>query len=84
MNLEAVLNNWSEYEKKKLTESTDGALFTCKDWEVEYLKKKIKDTFPFINEFSILGAIRGCCDNENPISREEFVRRVLKKLQMVH
>ena len=83
MNLHSVLENWSDYETKKQLVSTDVTMFSCEEWEINYLREKIKTTFPFINELYIIGAIRNCCQDD-PVPRQEFVRRVLKKLQMVH
>ena len=86
MNLSKVLENWADYEKKKTELGSEVNLFLCKEkWETDYLHNKIKEHFPFINDYHIIGAIQITCDKRiDPVTREEFVKAVMKKLQLVY
>ncbi len=86
MNLDTVLENWADYENKKLAAGSDVNFFSCSEkWETDYLRMKIKSIFPFINEMYIIGAIKIACENmPDTRSRREFVQAVLKKLGMAN
>jgi hypothetical protein len=82
MSAQTILNeDWSDYDNKK-KKGTDAKFFSCnEDWEVDYLKQKIKKAFPGLSESFILDAIASCCDRvPAPRPRKAFVECVMIKL----
>lgn len=80
MTAENVINaDWSDYNLRKTEEGRNVNDFSCKtEWEVEYLKEKIKSIFPNYTDESILMAIRKCCHLlKSPHNRTEFIIEVL-------
>lgn len=82
MSLELLLENWSDYDNKKIRGKEDTSFFSCDEsWEVAYLKNKIKEVYPDLDVAEILIAIIQCCEQvKAPRPRKEFVRCVLRKL----
>ncbi|MFH0896012.1 MAG: hypothetical protein V2A54_16385 [Bacteroidota bacterium] len=78
---ENILENWSEYDNRKLKKE-DALFFSCDEsWEREYLIKKIKYHNPALTEETILLAILNCCKKTNaPRPRKAFVICVLREL----
>lgn len=74
-----IYTDWSDYDRKK---KEDAVNFTCAEkWEVDYLKDKIKKTYPVLTENQIIKAIQDCCKyvvGSKP--REDLVDCVLKRL----
>jgi hypothetical protein len=85
MSLEKITeSDWSDYDNLK-KKKIDANFFSCGEkWEVDYLVKKIKEHFPFIDEFRIRSAIGYCCASvEGNKPRKEFVSCVLQSLKVV-
>jgi hypothetical protein len=74
--------DWSDYDNRKIRDKRDARYFSCtEEWEVDYLKRKIKKTHPFLDETKILAAIRSCCrEIAGNHPREPFVECVMGKL----
>lgn len=84
MSLYRVLENWSDYDNKKIRTGIEAHLFSCDEiWEVNYLKGKIKESYPYLNDGKILEAIEACCRQVSaPRPRKIFVECVLSRLQL--
>jgi hypothetical protein len=76
-----IYEDWSDYDDKKKKKG-DARFFACtEEWEVDYLKNKIKRLYPALAESDILKAIEACCKTLGaPRPREEFVDCVLRRL----
>lgn len=84
MNLNTVLENWSDYDNRKMKVG-DERFFACTEsWEVDYLDAKIKVIFPFLGILAIKEAIQHCCEStQTPRPRGAFVRCVLERLAVI-
>lgn len=82
MSLEKLLENWTEYDNKKIRDNRDGRFFACTEpWEVDYLVRKMRQVYPSLSEASIRNAISVCCAQlRAPQPRREFVQCVKGKL----
>jgi len=79
MSLEKVLNDWKEYDQKKIKDGLDPLYFIWNEsWEIHYLKTKIKYVYPVYDELMIFEAIDASCISEKiKIVRSDFVKKVL-------
>lgn len=84
MDYKQIFENWTEYDNLK-KKGVDRDFFSCEEeWEVDYLRGKIKEVYPSIDDDKILLAIKICCTTiEPPRPREEFVNCVLKRLGII-
>lgn len=84
MSLQKILENWSDYDKKKL-KGQDASKFSCTEsWEVDYLIDKIVRTYPSKSRQTVREAIEVCCKTvEAPRPREKFVICVLRRLGLI-
>jgi hypothetical protein len=82
MSLEKVLNDWKEYDRKKIKNGLDPNYFLWDEsWEIHFLKTKIKNIYPGVRELTIFQAIEASCGNRT-ILRKDFVQKVLTKLDL--
>jgi hypothetical protein len=79
---EILLEDWSEYDNKKIRGGSDRNNFACTEsWEVDYLIKKIYKHYPNYTHDQIREAITQCCTQVgSPHPRDTFVACVLKRL----
>lgn len=84
MSYKLILEDWLEYDIKKLEAKQNPQNFFCNEaWERIYLSKKIKQHYPTISDQQISTAIRECCIAlKAPHPRESFVRFVCLKLDI--
>lgn len=84
MNLERVLENWEDYDKKK-KKGVDARYFSCSEqWEIDYLTEKIVIVFPKQMPDRIRRAISSCCEIvPAPRLRRKFVECVLRRLRLI-
>jgi hypothetical protein len=84
MSIERLLENWNEYDNKKIRDGRDGRFFACSEsWEVDYLVKKFKAVYPHLAEAAIRAAISQCCtDLRAPQPRNQFVECVRRRLSV--
>lgn len=77
--------NWIEYDNKKIKGKPDSKYFACTElWEVNYLKKIIKESHPQFTDSKITEAIQACCKTiGSPHPRKTFVECVLKRLGVI-
>lgn len=82
MSLKLILEDWSDYDNRKIRDRRDAKDFACTEsWEVDYLKNKIRKHYPYLSEATILNAIKSCCSEiRSPHPRKPFVECVAKKL----
>lgn len=83
MTLRKILeDDWAEYDDAKVRGQKDAAFFACtEEWEVLFLKKKIKKHCPLLSDSEILSAIGLCCQMiRSPHPRDKFVECVVKLL----
>ena len=82
MSTKLILENWTEYDNRKIRDGRDGRFFACTEpWEVDYLKEKIKRHYPNLTNDQILAAIRQCCETiDSPRPRKHFVECVARRL----
>lgn len=78
-----MLDDWSDYDQKKL-KKPDANNFSCSEsWEVDYLKNKIKRHHPMYTDMQIINAIMLCDSHVNsPHPREKFVACVTALLEI--
>ena len=82
MSLQKVLEDWSDYENRKLSAGLGVHEFNCGEiWEVHYLVDRIKRVYPGHPGLHIQKAIFTCCQ-KRPVShqRNVFVKTVLNTL----
>ena len=84
MTVETLTKNWSDYDRLKAAQQKDATCFDYTvEWEVNYLAKKIKTTYPFIPEDLIREAIQICGERQiAPGTRASFTEAVLKRLSI--
>lgn len=84
MSLNVVLENWSDYDNRKMR-YTDSKFFACTEsWEVDYLIDKITKTYSGKSRQIVKQAIENCCSQLGPPHpREQFVQCVLKRLGLI-
>ena len=84
MTVEALTRNWNDYDRQKTAQQKDAARFDfTAEWELAYLTKKIKSTYPFIPETLIDEAVQQCAQrNTGPVSRVTFTEDVLRRLSI--
>ncbi|NBP68842.1 MAG: hypothetical protein EBR30_06500 [Cytophagia bacterium] len=84
MSLEKVLENWEEYDNKKL-KGVDARYFSCEEtWEVTYLTEKIFKSYNGVTKLAIQQAIMACCKTvAAPRPRKEFVKCILQRLGLI-
>jgi hypothetical protein len=84
MSLERVLENWEDYDNKKLR-GVDARYFSCEEeWEVNYLVDKIFKSFNGVTKAAIKNAIIACCETVRaPRPRKEFVKCILQRLGLI-
>jgi hypothetical protein len=77
-----VLQNWKEYDNRKMRSGLDPRFFNCyENWEIEFLVKKIQHIYAFIPDNHIRCAISKACDEGKlQKDREMFVSSVLEHL----
>ena len=82
MSIKLVLEDWSDYDNRKIRDRRDSKDFACTErWEVDYLKNKIKKHHPHLSESLIVNAIATCCrEIGSPHPRKPFVECVAKRL----
>ncbi|PBQ33659.1 hypothetical protein CNR22_18375 [Sphingobacteriaceae bacterium] len=77
-----IEDDWSDYDNLKITDGRDGRFFSCTEqWEVEYLRNKIKKYHTEFSDATINKAIQICCSlykGQQP--RIEFLQAVLMRL----
>lgn len=81
MSKELILEDWSEYDNRKL-KKVDRLFFSCEEkWEVDYLIKKIKKVYPHLDVNDIAFSISACCKIvDAPRPREAFINCVITSL----
>ena len=83
MSLEKVLNNWKDYDEKKIENGGDPNLFSCNEsWEIYYLKTKIRNEYPHYDDLKIFEAIEAISRTDHS-RRNDFVQLVLKRLGLI-
>lgn len=82
MSINKILEDWSDYDNKKIRDQRDSKDFACSEsWEVDYLVNKIKKNNPGLTESQIRNAISECCKIfKAPHPRRQFVECVAKRL----
>ncbi len=82
MSLEKILENWSDYDKRKIKSKPGSKDFACTEpWEVNYLVDRVKKVYTNIPGDNIHKAILWCCKElHTPQPREPFIKCVLNKL----
>ena len=82
MSLQKVLEDWSDYERRKSGNRSEIQEFNCTEpWEVNYLIDKIKKVFPWQAGIDIHKAIlQHCMEDPIPHPRRLFVKAVLNSL----
>lgn len=85
MSVKLILEDWADYDNKKITSGRDARFFACTElWERRYLKEKIKKYFPGLTEEQIDEAIIDCCSIlRSPYARKEFVEFVIMRLRAI-
>ncbi|HWR32141.1 MAG TPA: hypothetical protein VN451_01340 [Chitinophagaceae bacterium] len=85
MSLYRILENWSDYDNRKIRTGSEAHLFSCDEpWEVDYLKNKIKGAYPFFSDDRIVKAIEHCCMIvKGPRPRKQFTECVLERLNVL-
>lgn len=82
MILYKILNHWEDYDEKKRKNGLDPLIFLYDEsWEIYYLKGKIKNEFPLIDDLIIFEAIEAC-SIPGKSNREDFVQSVIKTLKL--
>ena len=82
MPLEKVLDDWKDYDQKKIENGLDPDYFLWDEsWEIHFLKTKIKSCYPNFTDLTIFEAIEASCGIRN-IQRIEFVQKVLTRLNL--
>ena len=78
-----VLENWSDYDNRKIRDKRDGNYFACEEqWERDYLIGKIQKVYPQYSRVTIENAINQCCKTvPAPRPRKTFVECVMKRLR---
>lgn len=84
MSYNLILNDWLDYDIKKLEANQTPKKFNCTQaWERFFLAQKIQQHHPSLTSHEITTAIRQCClDLKTPQNREPFVRLVCLKLNI--
>lgn len=84
MTVEVLIQNWTSYDRQKAAQQKDAGRFDyTAQWEVDYLTKVIKSTYPFIPEDLIREAIQICGERQTaPSTRASFTEAVLKRLSI--
>lgn len=82
MSVNTLLEDWSDYEKRKKKEGKDVTHFSAsEEWEVDFLVSKIFWKYPFFTEEQIRCAIAVCAKNAgDPVQRTELVGNVARRL----
>ena len=81
MPTEILESDWSDYDRIK---KSDRNIFTCEDWELDYLAKKIKKLYPKYDERMIKRAIYvSSKEMGKSKTREAFVNRVMGNLRFL-
>lgn len=77
-----LLENWSEYNNRKMRDGRDRTKFSCEtSWEKDYLVRKLKKYFSAKSLEQIRTAIDTCCQTVTGRERTEFVDCVVKNLE---
>ena len=84
MSVRKILENWMEYNDKKIRGGSDVRNFDCTEkWEVDYLVGKILGIYS-VSEEKVKEAIALCCaELKSPHPREPFLKCVLNKLGLI-
>ena len=79
-----IHEDWADYDNLKIRDGRDKNFFSCtENWEVDYLKEKIKKHYPQLDDQLINKAIQLCCSlYKGNHSREEFVDAVMLRLRI--
>jgi hypothetical protein len=82
MSEKVLIEDWSDYDNKKIKGRPDSKDFACTEtWEVDYLVGKYRKLHPDIRETLVRQAITACCGElKSPHPRKPFVACVSKKL----
>jgi hypothetical protein len=82
MPTKVLAEDWSDYDKKKITGRADSKDFACTEqWEMDFLVSKIRKAYPQYSEQKIKDAIASCCKTLSaPHPRRQFVECVMSKL----
>lgn len=85
MSVELILEDWADYDDKKISNGRDARFFACTElWERDYLKEKIRNYFPDLTEEQIDDAIIDCCSIlKSPYARKEFIEFVIIRLRAI-
>ena len=77
-----VLQNWKEYDVRKLALQEDPRQFRCSSkWEMEFLQEKILSIYGFLSREVIKDAIEKTCRKRNKcVDRVGFVKEVLAEI----
>jgi hypothetical protein len=77
--LDKILSeDWSDYDSRKKDNADN---FSCEDWELEYLTKKIMQLYPEYPERLVKRAISiSCKEMKQPRTRKSFVNRAVNNL----
>lgn len=72
---------WNEVDNKVKTK-IDKLFVSCtEDWEIDYIKKMIKEEFPQYSDIEIENAIEECCKEVSPPRpRIDFLKCLEKRL----
>ncbi|HXU27805.1 MAG TPA: hypothetical protein VN698_11290 [Bacteroidia bacterium] len=84
MSYTLILDDWLEYDIKKLEAKQNPKNFLCTEaWERIFLTHKIQQHHPQLSHQHISTAIRECCIAlKSPHPRDSFVRFVCMKLDI--
>lgn len=71
--LKFSIESWEDYEKMKILRGLDKDYFCCSEkWEVDYLKNKILNEYPEMDERIILFAIYFTNSNTSSSKKREY------------
>lgn len=80
MSIEKVLTAWDDYDKKKKKAGLNPEYFLWDEsWEIHYLKSKIKNVYPHLNDLTIFQAIEASCKSRI-VLRKDFANTVIERL----
>ena len=82
MTIDAILKDWSDYDRRKKACNTSVEYFDFNaEWEVAYLHKRIKNIYPFIPDTTIQNKVKDFAQEVRlPCERATCVKSVLIKL----
>ena len=62
MSIDKIMEDWSDYDSKKILTNSDVNAFSCdQPWEIDVLIRKVRIVFPHVNSPIIDLVINNCC-----------------------